>query len=351
MSTFNLLKDAPSTGVYKNPNFQAVQTGAASENVGGGTRDSKKPCVDENDPQNTISALLGDVQVTNVGSRNLDLYSGYPHVTTGIPYAIQGSAKVISVNVGEYLASFEDPLKAILSTNIHKESRVIITRKYVVGGRAMITPEHAPARTVAIQEDVREVNLTRYGGDIEMNLNLFLRPAEAKEELDMKVGAQRRELERVLVDIGYNMLMTQGTDLVDAIIRSSPLYSAQQGTATAEVIDAAERINIQTVFGAMSKHAYPVQNLLAAAKYASSYTTSNEKGSVLLLPHGLPDILRYTRQENMVYDIAGPALMQQTNGKPISMQIASGGASPENQAPTCQAPIRNPQESRSAATK
>ena len=43
--------------------------------------------------------------------------------------------------------------------------------EYVVGGRAMITPEHAPARTVAIQEDVREVNLTRYGGDIEMNLS------------------------------------------------------------------------------------------------------------------------------------------------------------------------------------
>ena len=31
----------------------------------------------------------------------------------------------------------------------------------------MIVPEHAPARTVAIQEDVREVNMTRYGGDVE----------------------------------------------------------------------------------------------------------------------------------------------------------------------------------------
>ena len=71
----------------------------------------------------------------------------------------------------------------------------------------------------------------------------------------------------------------------------------------------------------MSKFNYPVQNLLAAARYASSYTTSNSKGSVLLLPHGLPDIMRFTRQEGMIYDIAGPALMQQTNGEKISMKI------------------------------
>ena len=55
----------------------------------------------------------------------------------------------------------------------------------------MITPEHAPARTVAIQEDTREIQLTRYGGDIEMNLNLFLRPEDAREELEMKVCLQQ----------------------------------------------------------------------------------------------------------------------------------------------------------------
>ena len=49
------------------------------------------------------------------------------------------------------------------------------------------------------------------------------------------------------MDIGYEMLMTQGTDLVDAIIRSSPLYSAAQGTKIREVVDGAERINVSTV--------------------------------------------------------------------------------------------------------
>lgn len=266
-----------------------------------------------------VGDLIGNAVITPVLSRNLDMMQGYPHSTTGIPYAIQGSATMINVDVSEYLATFQDPLKVILGTSIHKEAKVIITRKYVVGGRSLITPEHAPARTVSIQEDAREVMMTRYGGDIEMNLNLFLRPEDAREELALKVGAQRRELERTLIEHGYNSIMEEGTNLVDAIIRSNPAYSTNLGTGTVEVEEAAERINISTVFGAMSKNCFPIQNLLAAAKYASAYTTTNEKGSVLLLPHGSNDVLRHTRRENMVYSVSGPDLLARNNGKKIDM--------------------------------
>ena len=34
-------------------------------------------------------------------SRNLDMVQGHPYSTTGIPYAIQGSASVINVDVSE----------------------------------------------------------------------------------------------------------------------------------------------------------------------------------------------------------------------------------------------------------
>lgn len=67
-----------------------------------------------------------------------------------------------------YIASASDPIKSILSVAIHKERKIIIKRRYVVGGQTLITPERAPARTVAVREDVREVMLTRYGGDLEM---------------------------------------------------------------------------------------------------------------------------------------------------------------------------------------
>ena len=48
------------------------------------------------------------------------------------------------------------------------------------------------------------------------------------------------------------MLLTQGTELTDAIIRSSPLFSAQAGSINKDVLDGAERINVQTVFGSKS---------------------------------------------------------------------------------------------------
>ena len=120
----------PAVGTHKNPDFRLDYRGTPSDGAGG-TRSAKKPCLDKdkNDTAGAIKALLGDdVAMTSVMSRDLDTFSGYPHTTTGIPYAIQGTAKVINVNVGEYLASCADPIKAILSTNIHKESRVVITR-------------------------------------------------------------------------------------------------------------------------------------------------------------------------------------------------------------------------------
>lgn len=47
---------------------------------------------------------------------------------------------------------------------IHQEQKIIIRRRYVVGGSASVVPERAPAKTVSVREDVRSIMLTRYGG-------------------------------------------------------------------------------------------------------------------------------------------------------------------------------------------
>ena len=52
---------------------------------------------------------------------------------------------------------------------------------------------------------------------------------------------------RVLCELGYDMLLSQGTDLVDAMIRSNPMYSMAGVTQKDEIINAAERINIGQV--------------------------------------------------------------------------------------------------------
>lgn len=267
-----------------------------------------------------IQDLLGNkVHVSSALSHNIDMRDGYPHSSTGIPQAIHGTATQVNIDVATWLATFQDPIRAILGTGVHQDKRIIIKRKYVVGGQATITPERAPARTVSIQEDVRDVVLTRYGGDLEMNLNLFLRPDDAAAELKLKLDAQKAELERALVEIGYDTLIREGTNIIDAIMRSNPAYSGNGDNMKGlEVVKAAERIDFCSIFGACAKFAYPVTNLLAAAKYASAYNTTGKQGSVLILPHGCPELVKYTHKESMSYSVSGQAFGSQT---PMQMGI------------------------------
>ena len=237
---------------------------------------------------------------------------GDSHTTTGIPYAIHGTARVVQTNVTDWLAGYIDPIKAILGTSVQNSQKVIITRKYVVGGGAIITPEHAPARAVAIREDTREVRLTRYGGDIEMNLNLFLLPTAAEEEFAMKLDAQRGELEQTLTGLAYEAVMNQSIPLEIALSKANP--ASPDGRF--------QDIYVKSVFGAMAKHPFPVANLVAAVRHANMYTpsSSGSGGGVLMVPPGMLDLAHYTRPDSMKYSVSGFKQTEQPVG--IEMEVA-----------------------------
>jgi hypothetical protein len=153
---------------------------------------------------------------------------------------------------------------------------------------------------------------------------LFLIPGEAKKEFDMKINAQRRELERTFTEIAYRTIMTESIPLQVALGRANPTIP------NSDVM--AEKIYINSVFGAMvrsfllssssllprtlslplsfspigstilinliwqAKHPFPVANLLAAARHANMYTppSGDGKHSVMLVPPGMLDIAHYT---------------------------------------------------------
>jgi hypothetical protein len=94
-----------------------------------------------------------------------------------------------------------------------------------------------------------------------MNLNLFLQPAMAAEELDMKLTAQKAMLERTLVSLGYEMLMSQGTQLVPALQRANPATIHLSDTQRQRL---AEKVYVHSVFGAFAKHNYPLPNLMVS---------------------------------------------------------------------------------------
>lgn len=132
---------------------------------------SGKPKIsDTYDPRGNpqiFKEILGDsANVKSNENVNLDLVasdSGSGNMN-GIPYAVSGQARLVQTNVTEWLASYSDPIKLLLGTHIQKSHRVIIKRKHVVGASAKPTPEHTPAQSVAVQEEVMEVRLVRYGG-------------------------------------------------------------------------------------------------------------------------------------------------------------------------------------------
>ena len=123
--------------------------------------------------------------------------------------------------------------------------------------------------------------LTRYGADLEMNLNLFLDPSAARDELQMKLDAQRAELENTMVRLGYEEIMRAGTNLAIALSRTSP---AMVGLSDTERQLRVDRIYMHSIFGSLVKSEFPVQNLLAAAARAGVYMPSRAGEAVMIVP-------------------------------------------------------------------
>lgn len=193
-------------------------------------------------------------------------------------------------------------------------------QRMVVGGGAQITPERSSAKTIGIKESVHEVELQRYGADLQMNLNLLNTPSLFKNELDMKLAAQKRYLENVLVELGYEALFDQGTNLVEAINRAHGGDPSDAAAYTRE----AEQVYMASIFGAMSKFSFPLQNLLSAAKHANLYTQSRgDSYSVLICPVPMLDIERYTKQDRIVYNVSGLSADQQKVEMPISNGVVT----------------------------
>lgn len=105
---------------------------------------------------------------------------GAPHQTSTLNQLqaldVQRSEKILNVEVASKLAGYEDPIKLVFPPVIQTEAVVYVRRQYVVGGIATEVPERAPAPVSAVQEDVREVRLRRFGGDVDFNINACLKP-------------------------------------------------------------------------------------------------------------------------------------------------------------------------------
>lgn len=96
-------------------------------------------------------------------------------------------------------ATRPDPIKSILAQKVVRTKKIIVTTPVVTGGGAQITPERALARVVSTSAQAREFETARYGLDLIMNINAFLQPDAAAEELRVKLQAQRLQMDEAWI--------------------------------------------------------------------------------------------------------------------------------------------------------
>ena len=104
----------------------------------------------------SVSTLLGtNVALTQNKSIDLDrVYGSAAHNSLGLQVAVSGRAEVVQSDVAAHLGEYQDPIKAVLNVAVANAPRVIVRRRFAVGGKAEIIPERAPGRTVAVREEV-----------------------------------------------------------------------------------------------------------------------------------------------------------------------------------------------------
>lgn len=231
---------------------------------------------------------------------------------------IHRSEKYVSVEVASKLAGYSDPIKLVLPPAMEDAAVIYVRRKYVVGGRAAEVPERAPAPVAMVREDVKEIRLQRFGGDVDFNINSMLKPAMFKKEMDLKINAQHAALSEKLNELGYKLLMREGTSIIDALVRSTSGVSTM---AADTMFTNANRYYKTQVFGALAKFEYPLFNLLATAKKCSAYDISRAVKSVLILPHGVPELMRYTTPAQMTYELSG---VTKPGQKPVTLSVDGG---------------------------
>jgi hypothetical protein len=270
----------------------------------------------------TARALLGDsISLSHMmNGSDMDVFQGAPHATTGIPYAINGSATLISQKMLFWLAEFQDPIKAALGTSVVKTQRIIITKTSLVGGDATVIPERAAGKTISRKEEQRSIQLTRHGNDFLMNLNLFLRPEEAREHLNDYVTGQRLHLERALVSMGYEAMYREGTRIGFALSRASALMSIRSAKDRAI---AADRLYVEGIFGAFSKNRFAIENVMTLVGKANLYThagATRKPMKLMIVPAGFFEFDR-TKPDTMYHYITG---LDRKSTHPIKVPINTG---------------------------
>jgi hypothetical protein len=226
-----------------------------------------------------IDHVLGSgVQISTRKSLTDSTAQSSSRSLTGIPYAVDGESVVFTQQMQAWLSETDDPIGVILGTAFHKSRRIMVVRTEYIGGDATVIPERGHGKTMSKRVTARYVTTVRIGNNFSMNLNYFLRPAEAKQEFTDFSNLQRLTIQRAIKRMGWEAVFREGTRIMDELARTSTaLGQADNGFAQYVRLD---RMFATTIAFSIVKHRFGMRNLMAIVARLQVYSPSTAKRKI-----------------------------------------------------------------------
>lgn len=230
--------------------------------------------------------------------------AGFPHVTQGLPFLLQGRAKVLSSDVMMWTTE-SDPIRVIFGTEYTDVPYYILHERELIQAPALVTPERVLAKTPSIEYRSFHVRMRRIALDCTINTNGAMEPEALAREIEFKMSGNKNSIQAAILHCAYEAVLKHGVDLAQALKESSHVYPHLSDVQRIRRADADYARNI---CGALHMP-HGVTNLLMNLRKSSVYTPSGDSRQpmeVAILPNLLGAVEK-TKPEKMTYSISGIA--------------------------------------------
>jgi hypothetical protein len=217
---------------------------------------------------------------------------------------MSGTAKHIRLQIAMKIALRADPIKSMFHCMMVREEKVVVTRPIVSGGGASLTPERGQARLISVDNEAHEFTGARYGVDVSMGLAGAQFMTQWKDELDVKLAAQHKDMDEAYISNAYRALRLDATPIEEALLMGDVVRGSTQGR---ERLREAAQIHADLTM-IFQKTDFPMEGLMSAiAKAAVNTPAIDGQGGTptLLVPMGCSMLDKYTQDAYMTYSVSG----------------------------------------------
>ena len=225
------------------------------------TLDTGRPSANPQDA--AIQKILGDAVDVRYNDHSLGIYGSAPRTETSLPLSVQGRAVVIETKIFMNLLESNDPINGLMSVENTNCLKIFYSEENLIGGMVEETAEKGPANVLAIDTQVRERDMKRYGLDTRGNMNAFLPDNKEYERTQRNINAVIFAFQQYHAMLGWQELVTHSVNIIDALQRIKPKNI--RGRSALEVLQERTEIRDDVLFGALTTNENALTDMMNLA--------------------------------------------------------------------------------------